>query len=636
MVVTTRRMIYMTWAAYEWYPFPVNYTPLYRNDRANLLVGPPHDNIFEIPFKVRHVPRQPTDHLDQIQDWLHVCRSHHDRCRNWCSSLGFQNIRPTRVLELSQSGVRLRCDTGAIEDFEYIALSHMWGKDTPNQPRLTVSTLQEYQLNVPSDALPDIFSEAIRVTRYLGLKYLWIDSLCIIQGSKSDWTIEASMMSAVYSNAVCVIAFLFPPRGSSTQIRSTNRGYFETRPEYQSRIPPTQVRNDPRSSTPCIIREPTAARTGICIVSDEHDEVLRKSFQEWPWASRAWTFQERLLSPRTILYGHRTNMWECVETFCDELTGTIQTRDSQKALLSKRRSSISEHIVGSPIQAADSWERPQSFDCWLRLVDDYRMRELTHPSDRIMAFSGVAQSYQAVFGFTYLAGIWKEHLPFALLWSVGVYDTRYDCPMTSQGSEPELYHILEPPPGPVPTWSWFASPIYLLWVMDVAQNLGQYLSEVLFLAKFSHFRWCEWPINHVPPTAFHDFDGLQITLELATYTITTSLASAFDNGALVSESLRTRLASLLRVKRGHVTTRYDWDDFNVIDQRPTTVYLALVCEGWKNDKKGHCFEGLGLAPGVEEGTYKRVGYWCGHARCEDEHTPVTRTTACKQHCMKCP
>ena len=131
------------------------------------------------------------------------------------------------------------------------------------------------------------------------------------------------MISNVYSNAVCVIAFLFPPHVGSTENQFTTKRWSEQSLQARTRRPDTQIRNDHRPLTPCIIREPTETRMGIYIGSCEEGECSRLEAENWPWSSRAWTFQEHILSARTILYGHRTIMWDRVEIFCDELTGTV-------------------------------------------------------------------------------------------------------------------------------------------------------------------------------------------------------------------------------------------------------------------------------------------------------------------------
>jgi hypothetical protein len=95
---------------------------------------------------------------------------------------------PTRVLEVSATTIRLRCGM-AKSSFEYLALSHMWGENHSQQLRLLEANLSAFQTESPMHKLASsaTFLEAIRVTRILGYRYIWIDSLCIIQDSSSDW-----------------------------------------------------------------------------------------------------------------------------------------------------------------------------------------------------------------------------------------------------------------------------------------------------------------------------------------------------------------------------------------------------------------------------------------------------------------
>ena len=99
-----------------------------------------------------------------------------------------------------------------------------------------------------------MYKEAIRVTLALGYRYLWIDSLAIIQDSDEDWTYEARRMAIVYGNATANLAFLFPPHSPSAP----------------------SSREDPRSSNPCILRASSSHTPGIYI---EHTKSsLRRDY----------------------------------------------------------------------------------------------------------------------------------------------------------------------------------------------------------------------------------------------------------------------------------------------------------------------------------------------------------------------
>ncbi len=87
---------------------------------------------------------------------------------------------------------------------EYIALSHCWGGKI--SPLLTTETLEPFQNRLSYAALPANFRDAIVITRELGIRYLWIDSLCILQDSKQDWQQESKMMAAIYRDSTLTIS----------------------------------------------------------------------------------------------------------------------------------------------------------------------------------------------------------------------------------------------------------------------------------------------------------------------------------------------------------------------------------------------------------------------------------------------
>jgi hypothetical protein len=140
--------------------------------------------------------------------------SEHANCRKSSISTPVPFV-PTRLLDVSNDRVRL-IETKAGRalpdaDRRYVALSHCWG------PIPIITTLQEnYQdhlQNIPLAKLSKTFREAVHGTRMLGFRYLWIDSLCIIQKSKSDWEVEAATMCDVYRRAAVTLAAAHAPMG---------------------------------------------------------------------------------------------------------------------------------------------------------------------------------------------------------------------------------------------------------------------------------------------------------------------------------------------------------------------------------------------------------------------------------------
>ncbi|PVH90959.1 HET-domain-containing protein, partial [Periconia macrospinosa] len=120
-------------------------------------------------------------------------------------------VLPTRVIDVGDRNsdfLRLYCSEKR-EKAEYIAFSHCWGgleKEETEKFCTIRGNIGMRRQEFSIDVLPQIFKDAVTITRALGKRYLWIDSLCIIQDDKNDWDIESKKMEDVSSNAYCTIA----------------------------------------------------------------------------------------------------------------------------------------------------------------------------------------------------------------------------------------------------------------------------------------------------------------------------------------------------------------------------------------------------------------------------------------------
>lgn len=144
---------------------------------------------------------------------MNSCEKDHRCCKSTTSL-------PTRVLNVGDGADlrTIRLEASGDRFGEYAALSHCWGSDRPAVT--TTANLTERERHISLEELPKTFQESVWLTRQLGLKYLWIDSLCIVQDDKADWQGEAPRMSSVYGNASITFAAshstgchtgLFPP-----------------------------------------------------------------------------------------------------------------------------------------------------------------------------------------------------------------------------------------------------------------------------------------------------------------------------------------------------------------------------------------------------------------------------------------
>ncbi|TGO42542.1 hypothetical protein BHYA_0007g00410 [Botrytis hyacinthi] len=153
------------------------------------------------------------------RSWLAECRMEHEDCRDLLESK-----LPTRLLDVavpSKSGIVRLCLTSGLltERVDYAALSHCWGSNHP--PKTTKKNLQGQLQGFPENRLSQTFYDAVRTTRELGLRYLWIDSLCILQDDRNDFEVECARMNTIYTNALCTIA--------ASDARDSRGGLFQSR-----------------------------------------------------------------------------------------------------------------------------------------------------------------------------------------------------------------------------------------------------------------------------------------------------------------------------------------------------------------------------------------------------------------------
>ncbi|OIW27819.1 HET-domain-containing protein [Coniochaeta ligniaria NRRL 30616] len=137
--------------------------------------------------------------LDRVSRWFQDCVQNHAECR-----IKPDHELPARLLALDSEVTRLIMSTELQAPAQYAALSHCWGS---NQPlRLQRNNLEQFRQGISPTELCKTFLEAIAVARHLGIRYLWVDSLCIMQDDPDDWLRESMKMSQVYSNAAVTIA----------------------------------------------------------------------------------------------------------------------------------------------------------------------------------------------------------------------------------------------------------------------------------------------------------------------------------------------------------------------------------------------------------------------------------------------
>jgi hypothetical protein len=509
--------------------------------------------------------------------------------------------------------------------FDYLALSHMWGDPSVEHIKLELSNIATFEMNIPWHELSSVYKEAIRVTCALGYQYLWIDSLCIIQDSKCDWEHEARLMATVYGNATCNLAFLFPSMSHSITCRS-----------------------DPRDWNPCIIQAATSSQPGAYI--QHHTSRLRAAYQStetpdwliqrnWPLFTRAWTFQEYLLSPRTLLLGHRNLMWQCNAGFYDELLGPIaaaprelnNTTPKRGRDMGKSRYFPANLSPGFGTDVVMSAPSSLSFMIdWQALLGEYRNRNLTKAKDRVVAFAGIACAFQNMGSLTYLAGAWAEFFPLCALWYVARKSQAtvwFEGPAIRPG-ETVTYPIAihEKVVQKAPSWSQFSVPIYThhqtffvfnddeVFVRSKSFEVApRVFWDDIHWTALESFRFGKHAMGHFPESAYFDFEGLEVTLNIPILPVRNTFPADLERHFQCirnTDPLDSELQWIPNFEY-HPDTPSESDEGA---SPPRHGVLALVAEFQICRVAGRYtiqrrLAGLVLVRGEREGTWRRVGAW---------------------------
>jgi hypothetical protein len=229
--------------------------------------------------------------LAVVQKWISSCLDEHEQCQKH----NLPQTYPTRLLELEGSDLRLVFPQNDKPLGPYAALSYCWGPN-PSFIRLTADNLQRFRIGLPCTSLPIAFQEAVLILKELGIRYLWIDALCIIQGgpgSSEDWQFESGRMQEVYSN--CIVNLSLAQAAHPNQ--SCLEGYtLGSTPPFEADIVyggDDAGNNKPQTYT---------------ILSQDY---FREAIYQQPIGSRAWVMQERLLATRVLSIGHGELFWDC-------------------------------------------------------------------------------------------------------------------------------------------------------------------------------------------------------------------------------------------------------------------------------------------------------------------------------------
>ena len=249
--------------------------------------------------------------LEWVKRRLGTCLSTHASCPRGRKTL------PKRVLSFRRPSpsdeIAVHILEGSQREVDYATLSHRWGS---HQDCLTTrALLDKYKKGIPWSDLPRTFRESIEFCLAIGINYLWIDALCIVQDDVKDWHSEAAKMADVYQNSYITLAATSARSGASGCFHnSSNSRYQHSLYEESQALAlidnlTDYIDENSKISKVISVREKLSHWQNSVGVSDAHLPSL---------LTRGWVFQERILSPRILHFCEKEMAWECKsETLCE-------------------------------------------------------------------------------------------------------------------------------------------------------------------------------------------------------------------------------------------------------------------------------------------------------------------------------
>ncbi|KAK0634163.1 heterokaryon incompatibility protein-domain-containing protein [Immersiella caudata] len=340
--------------------------------------------------------------LDFIKTQVETCMQHHK-----CSRRRHPPPLPDRVIWITSPNTPSRIQVVEPQGKQrapYIALSYCWGQVSESTLLTTESNFERHKEGIEYERLPPLFQDVFDLARVLGFEYVWIDRLCIIQGSRTDFAQQAPKMGLVYGNATLTIS-------AASAVSENDNVLIERDEHWDARGIRIGDEKSGKGSTQLQCRRRAYSF---------QDEAKGGNYGKV--STRAWIWQERLLSPRTIFFTPSSLKFECTahsiwEGFSPSTIGI----------------SYSSQILRN--------DTPLTHQEWLGLVEEYTRREISRPSDRLPAIESVVRRVAKAQGWEAKWGMWLgSRLAEGLGWHSNSDGRGRVCKMN-----PACY---------APSWSW--------------------------------------------------------------------------------------------------------------------------------------------------------------------------------------
>jgi hypothetical protein len=399
------------------------------------------------------------DKTTALKSWLHDCELKHQKCKP--PTVG---LMPKRLIHVGSLGERPRLVISEDlndHDIRYATLSYCWG----NAKFCTTKKNENlHKQEIPYHLLPPTLQDAISLTCHLGIQFLWIDALCIVQNDHAEWEIEAAKMQDIYSGSSITIA--------ATDAADSSEGLFSPNPN-----------PDPKQDKISAFLAVRSIRNGLGAIVRVQPNDIRLYSENSVLNTRGWVLQEMVLSNRIVHCMRSGFYWEC-RSNCRTETGLIfdrSTMSSGTAAILPHDSQIGMNKV------------------WWEWIESYSRRRFSFGQDRLFALAGIIRHYQKATKDIPILGLWERSLHHDLLW---VKDDRsFSCHLSN-----------------IPSWTWLScsSPIF----HDVLGNTNH-----ADLVIHDHVKIVEWAVNWTNEPLTSEIKSTRLVLDGPVRDIVLSVSS---------------------------------------------------------------------------------------------------------------
>ncbi|EXL92885.1 heterokaryon incompatibility protein-domain-containing protein [Fusarium oxysporum II5] len=349
------------------------------------------------------------------QRWIKQCEDQHgEECQKpkWLSDSDTEWPERCRVIDVKERRI-----VDLLPTMRYVALSYVWGssekaRKSRFERRLTRENLSRLQQpnSLGEIYVPQTIKDAMYVTEQVGERFLWVDALCIVQDDPADLGHQTARMDLIYSKALFTILAACGEDSTSglAGLPSNPRDVFQ--------------------------RQVKISASGLHVmplVTLSEEDTLQFS----SWNTRGWTFQERLLSRRSLIFTNKQVYWCCDGTTWEEES----LLDIPGSTTFARSYSFGCYDEWDDNEAKFSLE---SFDTY---ITQFSERRFTYPSDVLPAFLGIIRRFEHLNNEKIHWGLNASTFDQALTWKYGQNRRDETYTYVSGGSTRSI---------PYPSWSW--------------------------------------------------------------------------------------------------------------------------------------------------------------------------------------